>query len=210
MATSEKEIMKAEQGVPPLRAASGARVNADVGRRKAMKKSILVLFGLAIASWASEGPWMVADNLVDISDHILTATVTNVVIPGGSNLLESDYVGMGTRHPIIRMELMVLTNEMLKTTAPELPNSIIIEASCPGIGSLATIRSYYLGKTSLFFLKGDQFSPVFEDDPEFPGTMRIWMQDLSNKPEILEAIEKEKAQQGGPGYPPQGVGSPER
>ena len=201
--------MKSNKGVQGTLHKVSGPLTPDVGRRKTMKKSILVLFGLAIASWASEGPWMVADNLVEISDHILTATVTNVVIPGGSNLLESDYVGMGTKHPIIRMELMVLTNEMLKTTAPELPNSIIIEASCPGIGSLATIRSYYLGKTSLFFLKGDQFSPVFEDDPEFPGTMRIWMQDLSNKPEILEAIEKEKAQQGGPWCPPQSVGSPD-
>lgn len=153
---------------------------------------------------------MVADNLVEISEHILTATVTNIVISGAPDDLADDrIVGFQTDYPKIRMDLLVLTNEVLKTTATELPNSIILEASCPRIDYLGAIRSNYVGKTSLFFLKGNQFSPVFEDDPELPRNVYIWMQDLSNKPEIIEAIEKEKARQAASGYRRQEASKPD-
>lgn len=164
-----------------------------------MNKSVIAFFGLAIASLASEGPWMVPDNLVDISDHILTARVTGVVIPGAPDVLTSDYLDRDTQ---LKMDLMVLTNEVLKSTATEIPNSIVLEIPCPYFSTLGNLRSNYVGKTFLFFFKGDQFSPIFEDTQPYPSNINIWMQDLSNKPEIMAALEKEKAKQARPASPP--------
>ena len=187
---------ESQQGVPPLRATSGARVNADVGDKPmnilALVISLLLFAIPQIATAAGTAPGVVTQGeFAGMLDTFLTqATDTNEYAR-----IESEFAYTN------------LTPDRISTAIEHL--TLIGLYPSDGWEADQPIRAHDMTSLIVRLHEAADRVNISDKDECMAYTLSVGCS-ISTISKVLKHIWENRPQQGVAGYPPQGVGSPER
>ena len=154
----------------------------------------------AHVAWGTQVPYRELSSIVRESDHVIIGTVTNVLVHDQhGNLIADRKAATGRNGNDMRMFVHRDPSGLLKSTKTDVPTELQIDYGGIFFLQLYMEQEGHIGKTYIFLLKGDDFSPTYH---------MLSFRPLEERPQIEQLLNEEKAQPTGGAYGSPEAGSP--
>ena len=152
-------------------------------------------------AYGTQVPYKDMSDIVRESDHVIIGTVTNVLVRDQSgNLIADPKAGTGRNGNDMRLFVRREPDGVLKSNKTDVPDDLQIDYGGIFFLQLSMEQEHHIGKKYIFLLKGEDFMPTYH---------MLSFRPLEERSQIEQLLKNNEAQQGGPGYAPQGVASPD-